>query len=332
MFGTLRLVLAFLVGLSHTGYTVAGFNPGVFAVVIFFLISGYVTSSLLSAPNAQPLNFYAERLVRLMPSYWTLSALTAAVWWLLAPESPFLSHSPEVWDWLANLTVIPLNYYMWTGGQERFTLLPAAWSLGLELQFYLVAPWLLRRRVNPSAGLFDFGLLLIVFALSSAFYLVASLPRVMNADVFGYRLLPGVLWIFLAGSFLHRRQYAFAAGAWLVAFTALVCLSTHLAVVRPFNMETAAGICVGIPLVACLARLRRRPWDEFLADLAYPFFLSHFTMLWVFEWTGAPSKSLPDQPILLLAWTISTLTLSWSVFRLTEKPLNAWRRRLRPSH
>jgi peptidoglycan/LPS O-acetylase OafA/YrhL len=36
-----------LVAISHMGVTVAGFNPGVIAVVSFLIISGFVMTSLI---------------------------------------------------------------------------------------------------------------------------------------------------------------------------------------------------------------------------------------------------------------------------------------------
>lgn len=46
MFGYLRFTLAFLVLLSHVGVTFYTLNPGVIAVVIFYILAGYVVSHL----------------------------------------------------------------------------------------------------------------------------------------------------------------------------------------------------------------------------------------------------------------------------------------------
>ena len=47
MLGSLRLLLALAVAASHVDYRIAGLNPGVSAVVGFYLISGYVMAGLL---------------------------------------------------------------------------------------------------------------------------------------------------------------------------------------------------------------------------------------------------------------------------------------------
>jgi peptidoglycan/LPS O-acetylase OafA/YrhL len=54
MLGTLRLVLALMVALSHVDVGVAGLNVGVVAVVTFYLISGYVMTGLPRRHYASP--------------------------------------------------------------------------------------------------------------------------------------------------------------------------------------------------------------------------------------------------------------------------------------
>mgnify|MGYP003343567634 FL=1 len=52
--GYLRLILALLVLLSHAGWRVAGLNPGVTAVIGFYLISGYVMAGLVRSHYNTP--------------------------------------------------------------------------------------------------------------------------------------------------------------------------------------------------------------------------------------------------------------------------------------
>ena len=48
MFGYFRFFLATLVLLSHVGMNLNGFNPGVAAVVSFYMLAGYVVCKLLT--------------------------------------------------------------------------------------------------------------------------------------------------------------------------------------------------------------------------------------------------------------------------------------------
>ncbi|EWC39209.1 acyltransferase family protein [Stutzerimonas stutzeri] len=134
--------------ISHLGISVAGINPGVSAVAIFYLLAGRVVSRLWrEQPERGVISggvwFYRDRLWRILPLY-MFALVVAFIVWLLGASSPFLLREPEMTDWLANLLIVPLSYYMYSG-QDAFTLLPPAWSLGVELQFYLLVPLLLSR-------------------------------------------------------------------------------------------------------------------------------------------------------------------------------------------
>jgi peptidoglycan/LPS O-acetylase OafA/YrhL len=116
--GLLRLVLATLVLLSHAGVRVAGYNPGVFAVVVFYLISGYVMAGLIHHHYDAPRHigsFYADRALRIFPQY--LFYMGAALVWQVATGTTtlFLTRSPSAIDLLNNFTVIPLNFFMFNG-------------------------------------------------------------------------------------------------------------------------------------------------------------------------------------------------------------------------
>ncbi|MBK3866178.1 hypothetical protein GFL09_00445 [Pseudomonas stutzeri] len=132
--GLLRLFLASLVLISHLGVSVAGINPGVSAVAIFYLLAGRVLSRLWrEQPERGVISggvwFYRDRLWRILPLY-MFALVVAFIVWLLGASSPFLLREPEMTDWLANLLIVPLSYYMYSG-QDAFTLLPPAWSLGV---------------------------------------------------------------------------------------------------------------------------------------------------------------------------------------------------------
>jgi peptidoglycan/LPS O-acetylase OafA/YrhL len=144
--GTLRFILALLVMLSHTGLTVGGLNPGVASVVVFYAISGYVMSALVAKHFSQPGQaryFYIDRLARIYPQY-LFYAAAAAVWFFtIGHATPFLQHSPTATDWVNNLLIVPLNFFMFNAA-DQFSLVPPAWSLGAEVLFYALAPWLWR--------------------------------------------------------------------------------------------------------------------------------------------------------------------------------------------
>ncbi len=321
MLGTLRLILALCVAASHAGFYPGSLNPGVAAVIGFYLISGYVMTGLLyrhypDRPHIPA--FYVDRCVRIWPQYLFYAAITLT--WQLATDqrTAFLQDMPRVVDVFNNLLLVPLNYYM-VNGADRYTLIPPAWSLGAEIQFYLIAPLLLlsTRRILV-AGVFS----LSVFAL--------ALTGILDSDWYGYRLLPGVLLFFLLGALLfhlhrsHNRKAArFLVTATIaVAVTAAIALHQTALLFRPYNQEILIGLSLAFPLLHLLGQMKRRAVDDWLGDISYGVFLNHFFVLWVFYPQGVGRRELP---VLLAA----SLALSFFSQRYVERPLLRWRTRLR---
>jgi peptidoglycan/LPS O-acetylase OafA/YrhL len=322
MFGALRLLLALLVALSHVGVSLRGYHLGVPAVVGFFLLSGYVIDALVGPGgplHGRPLAFYGERAVRLLPPYALAAALGAAAI-AAGVASPFLAGAHQPWLWLANAVVLPLNYASLLPVLDTLALVPPAWSLALELHFYLLAPWLLRA---PARVLAAAATLTLVVA-SAAWW--GWLP----SDAWGYRLLAGNLYVFLSGAWLHRvlqrRQPAWPLWlAWAVVVAQSAALYGHGRWGQPFVAEVTLGYAVGLPWVAALARLPRQRWDDALAHLAYGVFLGHFAVLWHLGhlgWLTADGRPLA-------VYVAATLALAALLHILAERPARAWRHRLR---
>ena len=320
----MRLALALAVLLSHAGLRVEGLNPGVIAVIGFYLISGYVMTGLVRRHFAAPAHipaFYADRLLRILPQYLIYAGATL-VWFLVTgAHTDFLARSPGVLDLLNNLTVVPLNFYMFTGA-DQFTLIPPAWSLGAELQFYLLAPCMV---LWPRLGL--------ALAVASLGVHAAAMIGRLHTDWFGYRLLAGVLWVFGAGMLLFALQRSrpllaalMAAAAPLAALAIYLLLRRHGLHAVPYNQEVLIGWGLGLPLLHWLSRRRAGRLDMLAGDVSYGVFLNHFLLIWLLF--PAPGGFRPAQFALLAFASIALAGFTQTVF---ERPALAWRRRLRLS-
>lgn len=128
--GALRLLLALVVLASH----LSALNIGRPAVVLFFVVSGYWVSRRWLEGGAGVMGFALARLLRIWPLFALISVLTwLGQGWLGLPREA---------DLAAGLLLL--------GSASRGDLLiGVAWSLDLELQFYLCLPllWLAARRL-----------------------------------------------------------------------------------------------------------------------------------------------------------------------------------------
>lgn len=321
LLGTWRYLLAVIVALSHTDWRLMGLNPGVVAVIGFYLTSGYVMAGVLSkryTAIADAPRFYLDRGLRLMPLYSVMLILTLA-WLGISGASPHFLEGKLDWKSLFNnITIIPLNFYRFNGS-DRFTLIPPAWSLGAEVQFYLLLPFIMRIRT-------------LATVISVTIYVCAA-TGVIDTELYGFRLIPGVLWFFLLGSWLfeaHRPpsgrtrwigRAVFAA--WLIIPLLWAGLWASGKLDLPYNRETLIGVFVGLPALHLLARLPRQRWDENLGDISYGLFLSHFLLLWAVFQTSV--RGIWQS----LAFVVLGSLFAWTMHRLVERPALELRRHLR---
>lgn len=141
----LRALAVLPVILFHAGFD--AFKGGFVGVDVFFVISGYLITSIIVNDCRSGVfslaTFYERRARRILPALFVVTAacLPLAWAWMLPSETLAFSRNE-----LAAITFVP-NIYSWSttsyfGGQaERLPLLHT-WSLGVEEQFYVVFPLL----------------------------------------------------------------------------------------------------------------------------------------------------------------------------------------------
>ena len=325
MFGTLRFVLALLVLESHvfSGST-KSFNPGVFAVVSFFLLTGYVVTGVVRRHALSPPRialFYADRLLRIGPQFWFVCLATL----LLAPRiayrdyflGPNLDHL-SVRAVLLNLAILPLGLFRFNAVGQCI-LSPPSWSLGLESMFYLCLPWLLKGNLARSVFWASLG----VFALAAV--------GVLETALWGYYLLPGTLFLFLSGSLLYEAREAFLrrtlplVAVFLVGTLVVAALRGKLGV--PFTREIVAGYGFALLALTQLAHRPRRAWDEWLGTLSFGVFLWHPLVIWLVGAAGLRERA--GTLLWVLGIVGASVSLAWVGHALVERPALRLQRRLR---
>jgi len=319
MAGYIRLSLAILVLLSHAGVTINGLNPGVIAVVIFYMLAGGVVTHLwqniLPQGKGQLLNFYKDRMLRIFPLYLYMLGLTIAFLLLTGYANPQF----QVTTMLNNLLVIPLNYYMFIDNSilqsPSWWLIPQAWSLGAELQAYIIMPVVLiyKRAKMP------------VLIISFAIYTAANL-NIINTDIYGYRLLPGVLFIFLIGSLLKEEQRTKASQSNMLFAVIVITygLFNYLNMLQhSYTHETLLGLLIGMPLLRLIRHLPPNgPFNKLAASLSYGVFLSHFLVIWCLDYSEITTRGSVGYFALLIGVSIG---IAYSGIMLVERKTKAIR-------
>ncbi|MEV0898984.1 acyltransferase family protein [Actinoplanes sp. NPDC049802] len=143
----LRAVAVLLVVLAHVG--VPGVAGGFLGVDVFFVVSGFLITSLLrreiaSTGRVDLVRFYARRAVRLLPVATLVIVVSLAGAWFWAPPVRFTSFAQDAMaaaTYTMNLRLAgtETDYF----GDPAPSPFQHFWSLAVEEQFYLVWPLIL---------------------------------------------------------------------------------------------------------------------------------------------------------------------------------------------
>lgn len=338
---------------------------GQFAVELFFIISGFYMALVLHEkyPEAGPQwLFYGNRLLRLLPAYYLIIALVLIVPLVasvtlgravsLGQMALWKSHggqlSPALSLWMKWLHVTPIAQELpWAGhldtnaglvhfsppGQNEgvinlnsFMLIPPAWSLSLELQFYFLAPSLVRRHPAVLAAILALTIWLR--------HLLPLLPFATPA-FWNNQTLLCELGYFLMGTLSYRLLRHVRSNATLHAPSKLGWIGLGVMVgllfAYPWFPETGRRETVSVALALSIPYIFQatasKNWDRALGELSYPLYLGHWLIMnawYALAATLSPLTNLPKFGHIGIVILLS-LIFSVAIHQWVEKPIDRFR-------
>jgi peptidoglycan/LPS O-acetylase OafA/YrhL len=307
--GLTRFLLALAVVVTHSPTQQlfgAYLLNGVSAVQAFYIISGFLITMVLAERREydSAKAFYVSRYLRLWPTY----AVVAAYVVFRRPETHlyplfdmgwsglfigFSSLTLFLQDWGYFLALTPTGGLTWTADYTTakyfVTMFPVgpSWTIGVELAFYLIAPFVCRRWYTLAA----------LFVAGTAVRLVIGSSGV-GQDPWTYRFAPAEMMLFATGGLmffatrwlkpLGPRPW-FRAGAWSLVAVLAVCtvlrawILTFPAVYAQLSWFSVTlwlldPFFLGMVAIACPIMFygTRNKVDSFIGELSYPMYICHF--------------------------------------------------------
>lgn len=345
--GLIRLLLALSVVIAHSGpvfgYSIAG---GAIAVQSFYIISGFYMTLILREKYIGH-NYYkpfiANRILRIYPTYWLLLVLTCLLVIFIPTHSGMnlLQHaSRSIQQFISasypqdnvvniiqkNIFLITWgNYYMFNSVIGSYNLLIGqSWTLGLEIIFYIIAPFIVRRR------------LFSIIAFIALSYIVRVIAHHINFETGNnYTLLffPGVLVFFLLGSLSYyiykwvernriQKRYLLLSLLFCISFTMCYDFFPWDMKILFIPLEYYYYLTFIITIGFIFPLTKSIYFDKILANLSYPIYISHQAIiLFMREYIKLNARSYSFSAVII----ISSILFGFIIYKFFEEPIDKFR-------
>lgn len=340
--GIIRLLLAIAVILAHTGPLpiVGRLTNGTIAVQGFFILSGFYMALVLQEKYDRPSDFYWNRASRIYSGYWVAMAVTVTIA-LFAHVNRFSDIAEANWGIASKLLMVVSNIFIvgsdammfFYPGPSGLTFtpnfmdhtplylshyIPAAWSLPVELVFYLIAPFVVRsvRRLLAVAAIS------ILVRLLTYFYFG-------EIDPWTYRFVLSEMAFFMFGALSYHSML------WLRSLEPPKILGDIALAVVVFSIffyeyifrgslwPFYAMFVVAVPLIFLRTEDRFSISDRYAGELAYMVYLTHVIFL---QYLKPLTTVVPKPSIVIVLTLLLSVPLHTLAHRLDLKARRWWQK------
>lgn len=326
----LRAVAVIPVILFHAA--IPGFSGGFVGVDIFFVISGFLITSIIVADMEGPtgfsiVRFYERRARRILPALFAMLAIsTLAAYVVLLPT--------ELWEYGKNLLGAALFFSNIThmfqggyfGGPVELKPLLHTWSLSVEEQFYVLYPLF----VVVFFRIFGHRGLIVSVGIASLASLALAHWAGPRHPTLNFFLLPTRAWELGLGGLcaLYLERHSLPSGKWRNPIAALGLAMVFYAIFRLDETVQFPGLWALVPVLGTVLILlfsstgtlvhRLLSWRPVVGIglISYSAYLWHQPLLAFTRLGFQPAPS----PLTLAALIAATFGLAYGSWRWIEKP------------
>lgn len=319
-----------------------------------FVLSKKYTKERLG--NSYIRRFYLSRYLRLYPAYLMGFVSMLLLYWisnawfhspvdvfsackkLLALPPSFSNYMLILWAAVSNLAIFfqDLGGIIAVRGQQalftthRFAsdfyvwalnATPVAWSLGVELTFYLIAPYLLKRTNRQLFALAILGLILKIYAVIA---IGNDLP---------FRMFPFVFVNFMAGVLAYRMRSLLINSLGKYTVPISYCLMLAMTTALPRGWPEWGYSFVVILVTAFIVPIlfefsKNSKLDTRIGELSYPFYLFHMIAVSIVHFAITKRAGITNTYLVSACCLALTLIFSQLVLWLEARYLEPYRQQL----
>ena len=353
--GTLRVMLALFVVAAHIQMpSFLKIMGGGEAVQCFYMVSGFYMALVLTRKYTGPgstVRFWGSRFFRLWPAYFLVVALTVAI----ALVMPFAGvhsgmtagweeHRDDIgWGWQAlfgwlDVTLLfqdtahffavspvdHLPHWINLAPPEAieghiFFVVPQAWTIGLELWFYLLAPFIVRRSLPQLA----------LLAVAGVGIRLWGFEHGLNRPPWDYRFFPFEFSLFILGVIAYRiyERYEglFAKNAgvvWKAGMMLPVLTMGFRLIPWPSWIGLSAFYLAFAALIPPLFHFtKRNKFDRWFGEFSYLIYIVHLVLI------NSVALLVSNALLRIVIFGGSLVVVCWILRRYVEDPVTRWRMR-----
>jgi exopolysaccharide production protein ExoZ len=295
----LRGIAALCIVIFHTCIAVPAIDPDLkraawleSGVSIFFVISGFVMMKSTQHGRKTTGQFLADRFIRIMPIYWVITLYI------------FLCSPSFYGDMLLpSLFLIPVHF---DNGQLQSAIIPPAWTLSLEITFYLLFAFLVR--------LSDAKKLISTAAI---FVAAMALGSLSVSPTVGFYTQPIIIefWLGMLLGCYHRH-----GRGWMLPLGIALLYVAHLMTLPLLSARSVGAFILVAGMLSLESRLRENRPLRALGDFSYVLYLSHmFVTTLALPLFGAWVAFSPTTFAFVLI--VATIAIAFLIHRYVEIPL-----------
>jgi exopolysaccharide production protein ExoZ len=295
----LRGIAALCIVIFHICIAVPAIDPGLkrglwleSGVNIFFVISGFVMMKSTQDVRKGTGQFLADRFLRIVPIYWVITLYI------------FLCNPGLYGDrLLSSLFLVPVHL---DNGALQSAIIPPAWTLSLEIGFYLIFAFLVR--LSDTKKLMWTG---------AIFVAVMALGSNSTSPTVRFFTQPIIIefWLGMLLACYHRH-----GRGWMLPLGIGLLFVAHSITLPLLSARSIGAFLVVAGMLALESRLREYRLLRALGDSSYVLYLSHMVVISLAlalfgAWTSLSPASFA------VALMLASMAIALVIHRCVETPL-----------